>query len=304
MIVKIEDDGFGKDVKHADVVDEDVLDNSAPATAGLEAQSGVCPEEGAACDADVPDTTGHFAADDESAMGMKDGTTMDNDPLTRNALVPARKVLAALDADGVIADIEGAVVDDDVGASVDVNGVTVLAIGGVTNVDVADTEVATQGGVETPVGGVLEGDTVKDHVGAVHEADHDGTKEVFDGFKLVLVIRVRDDPRGHASKKRSLSVGFGREPLVAMDNATALGDSVPELRGDLASLDVSPYVSIAVNDSASCDGDVIQVLPADGRLAKVSRLSHEVDGGEGIEVLVTQETNDCTRKKMEVNVIT
>lgn len=143
MIVKIEDDGFGKDVKHADVVDEDVLDNSAPASAGLETKSGVCPKEGAACDADVPDTTGHFAANDESAMGMKDGAAMDDDPLRRYALVPARKVLAALDADGVITDVEGAVVDDDIGASVHVNGVTVLAIPWVTNVDVADTEVAT-----------------------------------------------------------------------------------------------------------------------------------------------------------------
>lgn len=294
MIVKIEDDGFGKDVEHADVVDEYVFDNSAPASAGLETKSRVCPEEGAACDADVPDTTGHFAADDESAMGVKDGAAMDDDPLRRYALVLARKVLAALDADGVIADIEGAVVDDDVGASVDVNGVTVLAIPWVTNVDVADTEVATQGGVETPVGGILEGDTVKDYVRAVHKAHHGGTKEIFNRFKQALVIRGRDGLRMHPVKKRSLSVGFGRKPLVTIDNATAFGDSVPKLRGDLASLDVSPYVSIAVNDSASCDGDVIQVLPADGRLAKVSRLSHEVDGGEGIEVLVTQETNDCT----------
>ena len=110
-VIEIEDDGVGNDVLHGDVLAPDVLDKTATAAGALEAEADVGAEETAVADADVLDAAGHFAADDEAAVAMVDRAALDDEVAADFGMAAAVLVLAGLDADGVIAHVEGAAQD-------------------------------------------------------------------------------------------------------------------------------------------------------------------------------------------------
>ena len=131
-IVHIEGDGVGLDVSHRDVADEDVLHDAATTTRRLEAQPNVGTQELATLDEDVLDTTAHLGTYHETTMSGKNGTAVHDDILAGDATTATVGILTALDADTVVASIKLRIDDEGILARLQVEGVAILGVGGVT----------------------------------------------------------------------------------------------------------------------------------------------------------------------------
>ena len=111
-IIEVEGNHIGLDIKHRHILDVDILYHAASATGTLEAQTYVGTEELAVGYHHVLHAAAHFATYHEAAMTLEYGTAVNDDILASHAAVSAVGILAALDADAVIAHVEGRVHDE------------------------------------------------------------------------------------------------------------------------------------------------------------------------------------------------
>lgn len=114
--------GHPEDVLHGGEehpADENVLDESASATRGLDPDGGLSVDGGDVLDPDVADSAGHFAAEGDSGAVRGDaGEAADEEVLGRHPESDPVLVPSALDGDAVVAGDDEAVLDSCVGAGI------------------------------------------------------------------------------------------------------------------------------------------------------------------------------------------
>ena len=120
-------------------------------------------------------------------MTVIDDAIIDDDILRGDTAVATGLVLAGLHTDGIIADIEGAMRDDDVLAGFDIHAISVLAVPGVTDIEVIEHEVLAAHRVEVPCGAVLKRDPFQQDILAPDEMEHHRPQERFDNLPQAVV---------------------------------------------------------------------------------------------------------------------
>ena len=166
-IVEVEGDGICLNVKHGNVADEDIAHNTSSSTATLEAQSDIRTQELTMLHEDVSDTSAHLAAYDKTAMSLEYRTSINHHILAWSSAPASVGILAALDADAVIAGIKSAVDYQCVLAGFQVQPITILGIGWITRQNVVDDDILAKQRMDVPCGRVLEDDILEQHVLAV-----------------------------------------------------------------------------------------------------------------------------------------
>ena len=137
-IIQVEDDAVGDDVFHVNVVAPDVFDHAATAAGALETKAHIRTQEAAAAHPDVFHTAAHFRAHHKAAMAVVHGAVLDNQVFAGLGMAPAVGVLSALDANGIVTDIEGRTSENDVLASFNIYPVPIGGKMGITNRYVLD----------------------------------------------------------------------------------------------------------------------------------------------------------------------
>jgi len=151
-IVHVEGDGISLDIGHRHVVDEDVLDDTATTTGGLEAQADISTQELAAGDKDVAYATTHLGANHEAAMTSKDRAAIDHHILTGARAQTAVLVLTTLDTDAIVAGIELGIDDEGVLTRLQVEGIAILCVGWIARQDIVDDDILTHQWMDIPCG--------------------------------------------------------------------------------------------------------------------------------------------------------
>ena len=82
--MKVKKKWLCRDVHHHDILDEDILHDTATTTAALETETDISSEETAVCHLYVLDTAGHLTADNKSAMTMEYDTVVHDKILARS----------------------------------------------------------------------------------------------------------------------------------------------------------------------------------------------------------------------------
>ena len=202
-VVHIERDGIGDDVHHRDVLNIDVLHDTATTTLRLKAQTYISAQKLAVGDHKVAHATTHLRAHDEATVTSKDRTAVDNDILTRSATFPSVGILTAFDADAIVAGIETGVDDEGVPARLEVEGITILGVRRVTREYIIYNNILTHQRMDVPGRGVLEDDPLQQHVLTADEADHHRTQETMDGLPLLIGLSC-----GHVEFSTLLTTGI------------------------------------------------------------------------------------------------
>ena len=105
-VIHIKGDGIGLDIHHGDMVDEDILHDTATPTGRFEAETDVGTEELAVAHLEVPDTTAHLRTYHKATMSGKDRATVNHNILTGHPAAASVGILTTLDTDTVVACIE------------------------------------------------------------------------------------------------------------------------------------------------------------------------------------------------------
>ena len=240
-VVEVEENILVGNIKHVDVAAVDVLHHTAAAPGAFEADTHVGTDKCAVVDENVFYAARHFAAHDKAAVSVIHHIVAGNHVLAGPAPFATGFVLARFDADGVIARIEGAVVDDYPVARLHVEGVAVLRIPRVDDRYLVQGQVFAMNGVYAPGRRVAEGNALQQNPVALEEPHHVGAP-----FAL------------HGS--------LARVPHVAgfVDHATR-GDPFFPLSGrEFAAFHHAPGVAVAVEDAVARDGDVVGMVGRDG----------------------------------------
>ena len=242
-IIEVESKGIARDVDHVDILDEDILDDTTASASTLEAQPGVGAIEEAVADQDVASPAAHLAADDETSMTMQDDTAFDENILTRHVPATPLLVLAALDADGVIADIESRLSNYDTLATLEVEAVAILCEPRIAHLTVAYGDVGALEGVEIPGRGVGESGVLQENSCARDELQENGAMI---GTAHVGLTGLCTDMTG---------IGVRIEDIL--ENDTIGGNEQLPLRvGELAPLGRSPSLALCVESTGTGYGDV------------------------------------------------
>ena len=139
--------------------------------------------------------------------------------------------------------------------------------------------------MEVPCRGVLEDDALEEHVLTLDEADHDGAEEALVAVPLFLGGGLDDI---HVGVLLGVGIALRGYPVVGLGLETAgTGENgLPLGVGDLAALDGTPVLAVAVDDALTGNGDVLALYSRQGRLAaaRVEALEGGLD--DGIERVV------------------
>ena len=196
-------------------------------------------------------------------MSGKYRTAVDHDILAGDTTTATVGILTALDADTVITGIETGVDYQGVLAGLQVQGVTILGITGVTHQHLVDDDILTHQRMEVPGRRVLEDDTFQHHILTLYERYHDRTQETLDGIPLLFCLGV-----GHIHIGTLLTLGItcGGYPVTRFHLLTAGNGKqfLPMGFRHLPLLDRTPVLTIAVNHSFSRDSDIGSTLGIDG----------------------------------------
>ena len=111
-VIEVEGNHIGLDIKHRHILDVDILNYATSATGTLETQTYVGAEELAVGYHHVLYAAAHLATNYEAAMTLEYGTAVNDDILASHTAVSAVGILTALDADTIIAHVEGRVHDE------------------------------------------------------------------------------------------------------------------------------------------------------------------------------------------------
>ena len=293
-IVEVEGHHIGLDVKHRHIINVYVLYDTASATGTLEAQADIGAEELAVGYHHVLHATAHLATYHEAAVTLENGASIDNHVLARDATLSAIEVLAALDADTIVAHIKGRVDDEGVLARLQVETIAILCEGRVAYQDILDEHVLTHQRMDVPGRRVLEDDTIEPNVLAADEADHHRTEVI---LHLVPTFLGGDAER-HVHARTFLVCLHGslrREPIVGILEGTATrGNLLPLSRSYLGFLQRTPIFAVSIDGTLTGDCHILQVATGDRRLAAACVQALKGCLYEWVEIDVGREEDDAT----------
>ena len=165
-IEQVESDGIAQDVGHGDIANVDVFHHTAATPATLETQTGIGAQELAVIDPYIAHTAAHLAAHDETAMTIEHRATVHHHILGGTSTAAPLLISSALEADAVVAGIERGVNHQHIAARLHIDGITILRIGRVAHHHLVHYQVLTQQRMQAPVGRVLEGHPLEQHIAA------------------------------------------------------------------------------------------------------------------------------------------
>ena len=133
-------------------------------------------------------------------MAMQHGAAIDDDILAGTFPITTFLVLARLDADGIVAHIEGRVEDQHTIAGLEVEAITILCEPGVTDGDIVDDKVFAHQRMDVPGRRIREGGILEQHAIATNKVKQHRTIRhtthiglVFHALQVILLrIRIPD----------------------------------------------------------------------------------------------------------------
>ena len=213
---------------------------------------------------------------------MVHGAVGDDEIGTFACVAASVGVFAGLDADGVVAYVEGGSGEQHVGACVNVDAVAVGGIMGIADDYIAYRNVLAPKGMDVPAGGVLEGAAFEQHPLAAAQRYHHRAQEALD---LVLVEGRVGVIEGAGSLARLVVTLVGIPAAAVGRHVAAAGDyAFPLVVRHFAALDFAPAVPAAVDDAAAGDGNVGGAVGVDGGEAAADVEPFEVGVDNGVKV--------------------
>ena len=215
-------------------------------------------------------------------MAFVHQTIMDVNIAT-GALDPASNgIFAGLHADGIIPGLKNTVMNMYIGAGFHINAVTVLGIIGIADLHMLHGKALAEIGMNIPCRRVHERYALQKHLFAMAQADHHRAVKIiigcrsrqcfFGGSLNVLVIALQN--------------GLRRHPDLGLFRVQNMGayfqKRLPLLVRGLETLDWAPFVTTAVNDAFSGDGDVFRIFRGNGRYGADAVLSFITGDPQGI----------------------
>lgn len=171
-IEEVEEQCFVGYVRHIDVADVYIFDNAAPSASGFEAQADIRADVQIVGYLYIAYATGHLGAYYEAAMAVIDSTIVHDDILGRDTTVTPGLVLAGFHTNGVITNVERTTRDNHIGAGLNIHAVSVLAVPGIADGQVAHHKVLAEHRMDIPSGGVLETNTFEKYIAAADKVHH------------------------------------------------------------------------------------------------------------------------------------
>ena len=135
------------DISHGNILHIYFFDHAAAAADRFEAEADIGPDKGAVGYKNIAGAAGHFAADYEAAVGAVDDVIANDHILGRPAAFATIFVTSRLDADAIVAGVEGAFFDEDAFAGFDIDAIAVCGPPGIADVDVVKGEVFAKKGM-------------------------------------------------------------------------------------------------------------------------------------------------------------
>src|SRR5690606_36178731 len=120
--------GFGSDVIHINIADEDILDYTAASPAAFEPQPDVCTQKLTIGYQDVFNPTGHLATDNETTVTFKHRTIVDNDIFCRAVALPTIFVLTGFNTYPIVPYVKCTVDDNCIFTRLQIQSVAVLCV--------------------------------------------------------------------------------------------------------------------------------------------------------------------------------
>ena len=223
-------------------------------------------------------------------MAVVHGAVADNQVLARDAMPAAVRVLAGLDADGVVSDIETGSGEQHILTGVDIDPVPVGGIMRVTDRYIFDGDMFAVERVQVPARRILERDAFQQNPLAISQAHQHRTQEGLDFLLVQGGIRVVERAGGGPG----LGITRIRIPDTAVfgEHAAPFQDFLPQVVPDLAAFHFPPVFAAAVDDARPGNGDIRCSLRMDGREATAYVQAFEIGVDDGIQGLVRVKDND------------
>ena len=136
-------------------------------------------------------------------MTGEDGTAVNHHILAGTTTQTSVLILAALDADAIVAGIELRIDDECVLTRLQIQRIAILGIEGIASQHVVEDDVLAHQRMEVPGRRVLEDDTLQEHILAVDQRHHDRTQEALDTVPLFVSLSL-----GHVHVGTLLSIGI------------------------------------------------------------------------------------------------
>ena len=292
-VVEVESDGIALDVKHGDIVDENVFHYATTSTATLETQTYIGAEELTIRHMDILHATTHLRTYHKAAMACKHSTTVHHHILTRFATLSAVRVLATLDADAIVASIELAIHDKRILARFQVEGITVLCIAWIAGKHTIDNDILAHEWMNVPSRRILENHTLQQHILATHQTYHHRAKETLDAVPFLFAFQVARYV--HLSRFLTLGIALGRQPkVVAFENASLACHAFPHTISHFLLLQRTPIESVAVDSTFTRNGDVLGSIGRDRRLTATCVQSLERSLDKWVKGFVRSKEDDGT----------
>lgn len=281
-IEEVEEQCFVGYVRHIDVADVYIFDNAAPSASGFEAQAYIRADVQIVGYLYIAYATGHLGANYEAAMAVIDSTVVHDDILGRDTTVTSGLVLAGFHADGVITNVERTTRDDHIGAGFDIHAVSVLAVPGIADGQVAHYKVLAEHRMDIPSGRVLKANALEKYIAAADKVHHYRAEERMYVFPYGVV--------GYNGDVLVFAEGSGIEgcrigvPYFAVGREyTAFFELVfPLSVAHFVSFEGTPVVAIAIEYTLTRDGDILGIECRDGGLTAHGGYSLEPSGIDGV----------------------
>ena len=142
--------------------------------------------------------------------------------------------------------------------------------------------------MDVPSRGVLENDTLQEHVLAVDQRNHYRAQETLDGIPLGIC---RSLGNVHVGILLSVGIALRGYPVVVayLYTTGAFQYFLPLAGGHLRFLDGAPVLSVTIDDAVTCDSDVLTAIGRKRRLAATGFQTFERGLDDGVEVVVARE---------------
>src|SRR6185437_10403248 len=169
LIIRVEQHGFFGDILHRDVLDINIVDESASSHIAFKAKADIGAGERAVADEDIVHAAVGVAADDETAVRAQDGAAGYDDVFQGGSVGTGS---AGFHADTVIPGIDRATIDHNAFAGADIDAIPVLRPPVVVDPYMVQRQIRTVAGVENELRRIPQQDALYHYPFAFDEGDH------------------------------------------------------------------------------------------------------------------------------------
>ena len=155
--------------------------------------------------------------------------------------------------------------------------------------------------MNVPSGGVLEDDTLQEHILTVNQRNHDGAQETLDGVPLLIGLSIGHI---HVGTLLALYITLVGHPVAFLHlHATrTTQDFLPLGISYLRLLHGAPVLTVTVNHTTTRNGDIFSTIGTQRRLTTTGVEAFERGVDDGIERLVARELDDSAYLQVQVDV--